>query len=77
MQLAITFIFSCFLAASPVGIVIKTPPGINLEEREVRAKLPEIIKTGGRFDKIEIVIYYFSQGVEKFSYTGKIPCRNH
>jgi hypothetical protein len=71
MQLMMAFILSCCLAASPAGIIIKIPQGINLEEREVRANLPENFKTGGRYDRIEIVIYYFSQGVEKLSYSGK------
>jgi hypothetical protein len=29
------------------------------------------LKTRGRYDRIEIVIYRFSQGVEKLSYSGK------
>jgi hypothetical protein len=71
MQLLTTFILSCFLASSPDGIIIRIPQGINLEEREVRANLPENLKTSGRYDRIEIVIYRFSQGVEKLSYSGK------
>ena len=71
MQLLTTFILSCFLAPSTDGIIIKIPQGINLEEREVRANLPKNLKISGRYDRIEIVIYYFSQGVEKLSYSGK------
>ena len=71
MHLPLTLVLSCCLAASPGDIIIKIPPGINLEEREVRTNLPENIKIGGRYDRIEIVIYYFSQGVEKLSYSGK------
>jgi hypothetical protein len=71
MQLLTTFILSCFLTSSPDGIIIRIPQGISLEEREVRANLPENLKTSGRYDRIEIVIYRFSQGVEKLSYSGK------
>jgi hypothetical protein len=71
MQQMMAFILSSFLAASPGGIIIKIPPGINLEEKEVRANLPENFQTGDRYDRIEIVIFYFSQGVEKFTYNGK------
>jgi hypothetical protein len=71
MRLMLTLLLSYCLAASPGDIIIKIPPGINLEEREVRANLPENIKIGGLYERIEIVIYYFSQGVEKLSYRGK------
>jgi len=71
MQLLTIFILSCFLASSPDGIIIRIPQGINLEEREVRESLPKNLKTSGRYDRIEIVIYRFSQGVEKLSYSGK------
>jgi hypothetical protein len=67
----ITIILSCFLASTPEEIIIIIPDGVSLEEREVRANLPKNLKTGERYDRIEIVIYYFSEGVEKLSYSGK------
>lgn len=71
MQLMLTFMLSCFLASSPDGIIIRIPQDINLEEREVRSSLPSNLKISSRYNRIEIVIYQFSQGVEKLSYSGK------
>ncbi len=69
MQLLLSLFLSCHFAASPGEIILKIPPGINLDESEVRADLPRTINTRGGYDRIEIIIYYFSQGIEKFSYS--------
>ncbi len=71
MQLLLTLLLSITLAAPPgAELVVKVPPGISLREQEVRAGLPGSIKTSGGYDRIEIIIYYFSRGIEKFSYSG-------
>jgi hypothetical protein len=60
---------SIILAAPPVGeLMVRIPASISLKEQEVRANLPGSVRTRGGYDRIEIIIYYFSQGIEKFSY---------
>jgi hypothetical protein len=69
MQLLLSLMLSIHLAASAGGeVIIKIPPGINVREHEIRTELPGDIQTRGSYDRIEIVIYYFSLGIEKFSY---------
>jgi hypothetical protein len=70
MRQLLLVLISVHLAALSGGeLLVKIPPGINLKVQEVRADLPARIETMGGYDRIEIVIYYFSLGVEKFSYT--------
>jgi len=65
----LSIVLSIILAAPPVGeLVVKIPAGISLKEDEVRADLPGSMRTRSGYDRIEIIIYYFSQGIEKFSY---------
>src|SRR4030042_5774028 len=68
MRLLLTTIIYCYCATAG-EIIIKIPTGINLEKKDVRAYLPKAIDANTAYDRIEIVIYYFSQGVEKFSFT--------
>ncbi len=64
-----------FLSIIDVGareadtLIITIPPGIDLNERDIRERLPSSI-AGVRCacDTIEIVIYYYSAGTEKLSY---------
>ena len=69
MQLTLSIVLTIILAAPPVGeLVVKIPAGISLKEEEVRTELPRSVRTRGGYDRIEIIVYYFSQGIEKFSY---------
>lgn len=68
MQLLLSLLLSMNLSAATGEILLKIPPGINLKEKEIQAELLRAIPTKGGYDRIEIVIYYFSQGIEKFSY---------
>lgn len=68
MQLVLSLVLSYYFAVSPGDITITIPPSMNLQEAEVRACLPGSISMGDRYDRIELVIYYFSEGIEKFSY---------
>ncbi len=67
-------LFTALFLATAGGVTITIPPGIALEEREIRAALPERLSTR-RYDGIEIVIYYYSLGVEKLSYGGNDEVR--
>jgi hypothetical protein len=70
MRLLLLLLLSVPLTAPPGGeLLVRVPPGINLKEHEIRADLPARIQTRGGYDRIEIVIYYFSLGIEKFSYS--------
>ena len=70
MRLLLSVLMSIALAAPRGGeVIIKIPHGINVGEHEIRADLPASIQTRGGYDRIEIVIYYFSLGIEKFSYS--------
>ncbi len=68
MQVLLSLLLSMNFSAVTGEIVLKIPPGINLREQEIPAELLRAIPTKGGYDRIEIVIYYFSQGIEKFSY---------
>lgn len=70
MQMISSLVLAITLAVhTGAELVVKIPPGINLKELEVRADLPASVKTRGDYDRIEIIIYYFSRGIEKFSYS--------
>jgi hypothetical protein len=69
MRLLLSLLLSIPFAVPHGGeLVVKIPPGIHVKEHEIRAELPGSIHTRGSYDRIEIVIYYFSLGIEKFSY---------
>jgi hypothetical protein len=61
-------LFISFHLAASGMVMIKIPPGVPLEESAVRAALPGNIAVGKGFDRIEIVVYYFSLGIERLSY---------
>mgnify|MGYP000995752109 CR=1 FL=1 len=62
-------LFAAYHLAAFGDVKITIPPGIALEEREVRAFLPERVPAF-RNDDIEIVVYYFSSGIERLSYSA-------
>jgi hypothetical protein len=63
-------IFLIVNQANAGGVIIKIPPGIDLSEPEIRAHLSENTRTIlNKHDLVEIVIYYFSLGIEKFTYS--------
>jgi len=68
MQVLLSLLLSINLSAATGEILLKIPPGVILREQEIQADLLRPINTKGGYDRIEIVIYYFSQGIEKFSY---------
>jgi len=68
MQVLLSLLLSINLSAATGEILLKIPPGVILREQEIPADLLRPINTKGGYDRIEIVIYYFSQGIEKFSY---------
>ncbi|MBN1497998.1 MAG: hypothetical protein JXA07_14590 [Spirochaetes bacterium] len=60
-------LFAAYYLAAFGDVKITIPSGIALEEREVRTILPDRV-TVCRYDGIEIVVYYYSSGIERLSY---------
>ncbi len=72
MILIATALLSVFLADSAIApkLFIKVPPGIPLSEQEVRSRFPNSRDiSADRYETIEIVIYVFSLGIEKLTYS--------
>jgi hypothetical protein len=67
MQVLLIVLLSLNISAAG-EVLLKVPHGINLREQEIQAGLPRTVTTRAGYDRIEIVIYCFSQGIEKFSY---------
>lgn len=66
--LALTLFLAAEAAAGPV--IVRVPGGINLSEERVRERLAGVMPAGsGRYDTFEIVVYYYSMGIETFSYS--------
>ena len=72
MTIFVTLLLSCFLAGTgaDAGLIIKIPPGIALSEQEVRSLFQNNRQsTADNYETIEIVIYSFSLGIEKLTYS--------
>jgi hypothetical protein len=76
LKLLLIFMLSCCFTGTGTdgGIIIKIPAGIELSEQEVREILPKNARNiVPAYDMIEIVIYYFSLGIEKFTFSDTDP----
>ncbi|MBP7737235.1 MAG: hypothetical protein KA369_14745 [Spirochaetes bacterium] len=69
MQVLLSLLLSLSFSATSGDVLLKIPRGIDLREQELQADLPRAVPTRAGYDRIEIVIYYFSQGIEKFTYS--------
>ncbi len=69
MQVLLSLLLSLSFSATSGDVLLKIPRGIDLREQELQADLPRAVPTRASYDRIEIVIYYFSQGIEKFTYS--------
>jgi hypothetical protein len=73
-----TLLLSFFLVNTGVdsGLIIKIPPGIALSEQEVRPFFRDNPRNAADSrETIEIVIYSFSLGIEKITYSENDPIR--
>ncbi|MBN2160632.1 MAG: hypothetical protein JW807_14685 [Spirochaetes bacterium] len=69
MKLYIALLLSLSPIANQAGeITVIVPPGVNLGRQEVMGFLPKSVPAGTPYNRVEIVIYYFSEGIEKFIY---------
>jgi hypothetical protein len=71
MQQALILIVSLFLAAEAASgpLQVRVPAGISLSADSVREHLRGAAPAStGRYDAVEIVIYYYSPGIETYSY---------
>ncbi|HOD14145.1 MAG TPA: hypothetical protein PLA65_01750 [Spirochaetota bacterium] len=76
MRQAVIVLFLLFLAADAAAgrVLVTVPAGINLSAERVRERLAGVATpVSGRFDTFEIVIYYYSLGIETFSYSDTHP----
>lgn len=71
MRQAVILLLSLLLAADAAGkVIVKVPPGINLSADRVRERLAGVAPSPAcRYDTFEIVIYYYSLGIETYSYS--------
>lgn len=69
MIILISLLLSLSPAAGQAGeITLTIPPGINLNRDEIKVHVPGAAPAGNPRGRIEIVIYYFSEGIEKIVY---------
>lgn len=71
MRQAVILLISLFIAADAAAgrVLVRVPAGINLSADRVRESLAGVAPSApGRYDVFEIVIYYYSLGIETFSY---------
>jgi hypothetical protein len=72
MHRALILILTLFLAseASAGRVIVRVPEGINLSQEKMTERLAGAAPSGaGRYDTFDIVVYYYSLGVETLSYT--------